>query len=180
MFEQPESLTISRPQPQNIGRNMKDRGYVARLAVDLPTRREVYALRYRSYYSQGHITFNETGMLMDEFDDLASTRTVVVYAQGKAVGSIRTCFLRRGTGTTSPCRQAYPTELDALLEGSGAERPDFDGVEVNRMVRAPEAADDQGLVFMLYRLAGYLALCHDFRVLVTCVRQPPPCRSTSA
>jgi hypothetical protein len=39
------------------------------------------------------------------------------------------------------------------------------------MVRAPEAADDQGLVFMLYRLGGYLALAEDFRVIVTCVRQ---------
>ena len=171
MVEQSESPTISRPQAKNLGRNIRDRGYTARLTVDAATKREAYALRYRSYYSQGHTAYSETGLLMDEFDELATTRTVVVYDDGKAVGSIRTCLLRRGTETMSPCRRAYPREMDALLEAVGPERQGFDGVEVNRMVRAPEAADDQGLVFMLYRLAGYLALTCDFRVLVTCVRQ---------
>ena len=39
------------------------------------------------------------------------------------------------------------------------------------MVRAPEAADDQGLVFMLYRLAGRLAIAAGFRVVVSCARR---------
>ncbi len=165
------SPNVPRPPSRHIGRNITDKGYEARLALDPLTKRDAYALRYRSYHAQGHIAANDTGLLFDRFDDLETTRTVVVYAQGKPVGSIRTCFLRRGPGTMSPCREAYPAEVEALLAASGPERPGFDGLEVNRMVRAPEAADDQGLVFMLYRLAGHLALAADFRVIVTCVRR---------
>jgi hypothetical protein len=171
MLERNCFLDVSHAAARPFGRNITDKGYEARIACDPATKRDAYALRYRSYLSQGHIEPNETGLLTDRFDDLPTTRTVVVYADGKAVGSIRTCMLRRGPGTTSPCREAYPDEVEALLANSGPERPGFDGLEVNRMVRAPEAADDQRLVFMLYRLAGHLALASDFRVIVTCVRR---------
>jgi hypothetical protein len=168
------TMTAARPAPlRHIGRNITDRGYEARLATDAVTRRDAFALRYRSYHAQGHLAANDTGLLFDKFDDLPTTKIAVVYADGKAVGSIRTCFLRPGPGTMSPCREVYPDEVEGLLVKAGAAHPatrGFEGVEVNRMVRAPEAADDQGLVFMLYRLAGYLALQADFRVIVTCVR----------
>ena len=170
MLEQTTMVQTRPAPPRHIGRNITDRGYEARLANDAATRRDAYALRYRSYHAQGHLAANDTGLLHDKFDELPTTKIVVVYADGRAVGSIRTCFLRRGPGTVSPCREVYPDEVEGLLQNSGPPRAGFDGVEVNRMVRAPEAGDDQGLVFMLYRLAGFLALQQDFRVIVTCVR----------
>jgi N-acyl-L-homoserine lactone synthetase len=176
MLDQPQAMREPRfvpaaPAPaRHIGRNITDRGYQARIADDAETRLDAYRLRYRSYHAQGHLAANATGLLHDAFDEQASTKIVVVYADGRAVGSIRTCFLRRGPGTVSPCRAVYPDEVERLLEQSGPPRAGFDGVEVNRMVRAPEAGDDQGLVFTLLRLAGYLALQQDFRVIVTCVR----------
>ena len=139
--------------------------------MDADTRRDAYALRYRSYYSQGFIPANDTGLFADHFDEAPNTRTVVVYAEGTAVGSVRTCLLRRGPGSLSPARHAYPEEVENLLVNSGPERSGWDGLEVNRMVRAPEAADDQGLVFMLYRLAGRLAISAGFRVVVSCARR---------
>jgi len=171
MQDQNVILDTSRIPARHMGRNITEKGYEARLALDPLTKKDAYDLRYRSYHSQGHITANESGLLTDKFDDYTTTKTVVVYSEGKAVGSIRTCLLRRGPGTMSPCREAYPDEVEALLSASGPERAGFDGVEVNRMVRAPEASDDQGLVFLLYRLAGHLALVSDFRVIVTCVRR---------
>ncbi len=156
---------------RHIGRGIADRGYVARVASDPSTKRDAFELRYRSYRAQGHIKENSNGLLFDRFDDLPTTKTVVVYVEGKAVGSIRTCPITRGAGTMSPCREIYPSEVEAVLRQSGPEARGFDGVEVNRMVRAPEAADDQGLVFMLFRLAGYLALAEDFGAIITCVRQ---------
>lgn len=171
MMQQDCFVDAPKPKLRHIGRSIADRGYEARMACDSSTKRDAYELRYRSYHAQGHIETRADGLLFDRFDDLPTTRTVVVYVEGRAVGSIRTCLLRRGEGTMSPCREAYPTEVEKLLTESGPERNGFDGVEVNRMVRAPEAADDQGLVFMLYRLAGYLALAADFQVIVTCVRQ---------
>lgn len=171
MLEQSGLAGMSQLAERNLGTIITDKGYEARLANDPSTQRDAHELRYRSYYAQGHIAANASGILTDKFDDLPTTRTVVVYAQGRAVGSIRTCLLKRGPGISSPCRDAYPAEVERLLQGSGPERDGYDGVEVNRMVRAPEAADDQRLVFMLLRMAGYLALAEDFRVIVTCVRQ---------
>ena len=171
MLKEATFLGVTPPKLRHIGRNIVDRGYEARIACDSSTKQDAFSLRYRSYRSQGHIETKLDGLLYDQFDELPTTRTVVVYAEGRPVGSIRTCPIRRGVGTMSPCREAYPQEVEALLTNSGPEGPGTDGVEVNRMVRAPEAADDQGLVFMLYRLAGHLALAADFRVIVTCVRQ---------
>ena len=171
MPDQATFVDAPRQKLRHIGRNILNRGYEARIACDSSSKRDAYELRYRSYYSQGHIETRTDGLLFDRFDELPTTKTMVVYVEGKAVGSIRTCLLRRGEGTMSPCREAYPMEVEALLNGTGPERAGYDGIEVNRMVRAPEASDDQGLVFMLYRLAGYMALAADFRVIVTCVRQ---------
>jgi hypothetical protein len=171
MIEQATFVDAAKPKLRHIGRNIVDRSYEARIAWDASTKRDAFDLRYRSYRAQGHIETKDDGLLFDRFDDLSTTKTVVVYVDGRPVGSIRTCLLRRSNETMSPCREVYPGEVERLLAQTGPERPDFDGVEVNRMVRAPEAADDQGLVFMLLRLAGHLALAADFRVIVTCVRQ---------
>jgi hypothetical protein len=170
MLEQSGFVDARPVPPRHIGRNITDKGYVARLATDAATKREAYALRYRSYYSQGHIEANESGLLFDKYDDLPTTKTVVIYSHGEAVASVRTCALRRGPGTMSPSRAAYSQEVGTLLEDCGPERAGFDGIEVNRMVRAPEAADDQGLVFMMLRIGGYLGLTVNFRVGFICVR----------
>ena len=156
--------------PRGIGRNITDKAYEARIASDAGTMRDAFELRYRSYHSQGHIAANPSGLFRDKYDDLPTATTVVVYAGGRAVGSVRTCLLRRGGGTTSPARDAYPTEVDKILETSGPEGPGYDAVEVGRLVRAPEAEDDQGLVFMLLRLAGRLGMLADLQVLFICVR----------
>ncbi len=171
MFDQATFVDAPASKLRHIGRNILDRGYEARIACDSSSKRDAFDLRYRSYRAQGHIETKADGLLFDRFDELSTTQTVVVYGEGRPVGSIRTCLLRRGQEAMSPCREVYPHEVEKLLAETGPERPGFDGVEVNRMVRAPEAANDQGLVFMLLRLAGHLALAADFRVIVTCVRQ---------
>ena len=155
---------------RGIGRNITDRSYEARIALDAPTMRDAFQLRYRSYHSQGHIPANASGLFRDQYDDLATATTVVVYAGGRPVGSVRTCMLRRGPGTISPARDAYRSEVDAILDESGPANGGYDGVEVNRLVRAPEAEDDQGLVFMLLRLAGRIGLARGFNVVISCVR----------
>ena len=156
--------------PDRVSRAARDRDYEARIAVDEKTLRDAYQLRYRSYYSQGHIAHDPSGLFRDEYDNLPTATTVVVYAQGRPAGSVRTCLLRRGPGTTSPARHAYRDEVNAVLDGCEPEGTGYDGVEVNRLVRAPEAADDQGLVFMLLRLAGRLGMAAGFKVAISCVR----------
>ena len=145
--------------------------YEARIASNVSTRAEAYALRYESYRAYDHIEANASRSFSDKFDLLPNATTIVVYKDEVPAGSVRVCSLRRGPGTSSPGREAFPDEVDALLSASGPKRAGIDGVEVNRLVRSPAAANDQALVFMLLRLAGQLALNMDFRAALLCVRQ---------
>ena len=146
------------------------RGYVARIANDSATRQDAYRLRYLSYSSRGYIAPNPSGLFSDEYDDLPTTITVVVYAEGLPVGSMRVCLLRRDPLISSPARYAYPSEVDAILTASDPDDRGLNCFEVNRLVRLPQSADDQGLVFLMLRLAGRIGADADFRVFVSCVR----------
>ena len=152
-------------------RDGSDGGYEAKIASDDAAKADAYALRYRSYLAGGHIAPNASQSFSDRFDELPNATTIVVYRLGQAVGSVRVCLVRRGPGTPSPGREAYPEEVEALLQGCGPAGPGFDGIEVNRLVCAPEAANDQSLVFVLYRLAGRLTLAAGPRVGYACVRR---------
>jgi hypothetical protein len=155
---------------RGIGARTPDKKYEARLASDASTMRDAYQLRYSSYLSQGHIQSNAEQLFKDKYDDLPTARTIVVYEQGRAVGSVRTCLLRPGDMTISPVRDSYRHEVDALLNACRPQTRGYQGVEVNRLVRAPESADDQGLVFMLLRLAGQVGLSVDFQMVFSCIR----------
>lgn len=147
--------------------------YEARIATDAETRLDAYRLRYRCYHADGYIDANPERIFRDKYDDLPTASTIVVYTGGKAVASVRMCLLRPGPGTLSPARDSYPEAVEAALRDAAVTaRPgEFVGGEVNRLVRAPESADDQGLVFMLFRLAGQIALDHRLQVVISCVRR---------
>ncbi len=172
---QRSGLSAAPPAPPLVlgeaARSGSDGGYEARIALDAATRADAYALRYRCYLAGGHIAPNQAQSFSDRFDDMPNATTIVVYQAGHAVASVRVCLVRRGPGTASPGREAYPDEVEALLRESGPEGPGFEGVEVNRLVCAPEAANDQSLVFVLYRLAGRLTLAAGSRVGFACVRR---------
>ena len=123
--------------PGEAARNGSDGGYEARIALDDAAKADAYALRYRSYLAGGHIAPNPSQSFSDRFDDMPNATTIIVYRAGQAVGSVRVCLVSRGPGTTSPGREAYPDEVETLLQGCGPAGPGFDGVEVNRLVCAP-------------------------------------------
>ena len=155
----------------NVGANHRANQYTACLAIDESTRRDAFALRYRSYLSSGFIEKNVTELFTDKFDDLSSTQTVVIYGQDKPLASIRLCYLSRHDSTSSPAQGTFPEAVTQLLEGSPAGQHGHEAVELTRLVRCPSAANNQGLVFLLLRVAGHLALQTDFRMILSCVRQ---------
>lgn len=144
--------------------------YVARIASDDVTLYHAFRLRYLSYISRGHIASNSSGLFRDDFDDLPSTMTVVVYCDAVPVGSMRICLLRRHPAISSPARLAYREEVDEILSNCDPEDRGYNCFEVNRLVRAPQSADDQGLVFLMLRLAGRIGQDADFKVAISCVR----------
>ncbi|MBS9721223.1 hypothetical protein JYU29_11045 [Tianweitania sp. BSSL-BM11] len=143
--------------------------YIGRLATTDDVRRDAYRIRYRSYVAGGYIQPNATGLFSDSFDDMPNARTIVLYDRDLPVASVRTCTLTRGTDLTSPARETFGEEVDALL----AKKNDGfagRGIETNRLVRNPEAENNQGLVFLLFRMAAYVAICTHSQVHFACAR----------
>jgi len=138
------------------------------------TRRDCYKLRYLSYFSEGHIESRRNGRFSDEYDDRPDAQTIVIYKDRRAVASTRVCVLDRGSdGNASgalPAEHVFPEEIDDLFRRGPAE-PVQRVVEINRLVRHPEHADDKSLVFLLFRLAGHFILKYDAGAVVSCVRR---------
>lgn len=149
------------------GRNVT---YTGRLALDESVRQDAYKLRYRSYRASGYIDKNELKLFSDRYDSMASVSTVVIYEGDFAVASVRTCLLARDTSLTSPALEAFPEEVRQILGKDVDNAFAGRGIEVTRLVRAPEAENNQGLVFLLYRIAGYIAMRTHSQIHLACVR----------
>ena len=152
-----------------VGANKRVGSYLGRLAVTESVRRDAYRVRYRSYVAGGYIQPNATGLFSDAYDEMPNARTIVLYDQDVPLASVRTCTLARGTELTSPAREAFPEEVDALL-AKPADAFAGRGIETNRLVRSPEAENIQGLVFLLFRMAAYVAIRSHAQIHVACAR----------
>jgi hypothetical protein len=144
--------------------------YAARLALDAATRRDAFRLRYDSYLSGGHIAPNGTELFQDSYDELPNCRTLVIYEAGAPVASVRVCLLAHGSGLRSPAFDTFPSEVARLLEEQP--QPGFGqrGMETTRLVRSPAAENNQGLVFLLIRLASYIGMMSHAQLHFACVR----------
>jgi hypothetical protein len=87
------------------------------------------------------------------------------------VASVRTCTLAFGSKQRSPALDTYPKEVTELLSRPSTTGLGGRGIETTRLVRSPAAENKQGLVFLLYRLAGYLGMIAHTQILLACVRQ---------
>lgn len=161
------SRTRQRVVPGTAKRNVT---YKAQLAISEKVRHDAFRLRYRSYLAAGYIERNDTGLFRDRYDGMPNASTVVIYDGDNAVASVRTCLLARGTDLTSPASDTFPREVQALLDSNPDDAFAGRAIEVTRLVRSPEAENNQGLVFLLYRMAGYVALCAHSQVHLACVR----------
>jgi hypothetical protein len=155
----------------NVASRNSHRIYTARSAVNAQTRRDAYEVRYTSYLNSGYIDLRPDGLFSDEYDLLTSSHTVVVYEDEKPIASVRVCFLSSDNIDAAPAGVAYPEEVSKLLAGIPKRPTKPQAVEITRLVRSPAAENNQGLVFLLLRLAGYFALQEDVQLLMSCVRQ---------
>jgi hypothetical protein len=159
--------TIERVVPKTSARSLT---YEARLAISEETKRDAYRVRYRSYLAGGHIEPNDAKLFKDRYDDMPNASTVVIYDAGRPVASVRTCLLARGSDLASPALDTFPDQVRRLLDAKPHSAFAGRGIEVTRLVRSPEAENNQGLVFLLYRMAGYVALCAHSQIHLACVR----------
>lgn len=145
--------------------------YEVCLARSAQIRYDAYRLRYRSYYSSGFIPANRDQVFHDRYDELPNSETVVVYDDGKPVASARLCFLSAAGSMAIPSSDTFPDHVRALVATCGTSRTGNEAVEITRLVRSPDAANNQGLVFLLYRMFAILGVEKDIRLVLSCVRQ---------
>lgn len=145
--------------------------YSARLAYDLPTKHDAYKLRYDSYLASGFIQPNETGLFHDDYDELPNCHTIVIYDGDVPAASVRTCLLAFGSRLRSPASDAFPDEVAKLLDRQSAIGTGLRAIETTRLVRSPAAENNHGLVFLLYRMAGYIGMTAHAQILLACVRR---------
>jgi hypothetical protein len=150
-------------------------GLVARIAADPQTRADAFALRHISYLAGGHIDPRAGGMFSDPYDDQPHCNTIVVYSKQQAIASVRVCLLdtaRHGICTNMlPAGSVFPEEVTALLNSAPGCDINPRAVEINRLVRHPDFLDNYKLVFVLFRLAGYMIIHHNADIVLSCVRQ---------
>ncbi len=165
--------TIHPDRAALLARAARPRGearYTARVALDPQTRKDAYRLRYESYLAAGYIEPNESGIFQDAYDDLSNCQTLVIYDNGLPAASVRTCTLAHGSGQRSPALDTFPEEVGSLLSQQSAIGIGSRGIETTRLVRSPAAENNQGLVFLLYRMAGYIGMTAHTQILLACVR----------
>ena len=143
--------------------------YEAILASDEDVRRDAFALRHASYVDGDFIAPRPDKLFRDAYDDLPNARTIVVYDDGHPVASVRVCFLSEND-SRSPASDAFSSQIGTILAETRAGRTPSKAAEITRLVRSPACANNQGLVFLLYRLAGHLVLNRDVQVILSSVR----------
>jgi hypothetical protein len=146
----------------------------ARLALTETVKKQAYTLRHDGYLSVGYIEAQKQGLLQDKYDNYRSSKTIVLYKNGKAAASARVCLLDPaskipGAGAI-PSNEMFDDEITELLQGLGAGNRPGRAVEITKLARHPDFMKDNDLVFAMFRMTGYLILHFDADVVLTSVR----------
>jgi hypothetical protein len=169
----PVNLVRTQHRPQTTRHERP--GLTARLALDRKTRNDAFGLRHASYLAGGFIDPYPSGLFSDSHDEMPNSQSIVVYQGSRPVASARICVLDTDPDVTGwsdiPAQRIFPEDVAALLaeHANGINPPK--ALEINRLVRHPDFASDFTLVFVLYRLAGFMILKHDANVVLSCVRR---------
>ena len=143
-------------------------GLQARLALDRQTKKDAFRLRHLCYHSNGYIDARANGEFSDPYDSVPSNTTIVLYKDARPVASVRVCGMDPSSADSKarnlPVSHVFPEEFSGLLKP--AER----AVEINRLVCHPDQSHNQGLVFILFRMAGFMIQQHDPDLVTSCVR----------
>jgi hypothetical protein len=149
-------------------------GLTARLALDERTKADAYAIRHDSYLSGGFIDPMPGGQFFDADDLKPNNHCVVIYQCGQPVASVRLCLLDLAPGLTGwdeiPASRIFPEDVARLAATAAPGRP-ARLIEINRLVRHPDYANNYQLVFVLFRFVSYLLMSANADLMLSCVRR---------
>jgi hypothetical protein len=149
-------------------------GLTARLALDLKTRNDAFALRHKSYLAGDYIDRRPGDLFSDPNDDMPNTKTLVVYKDEEAIASVRMCILdtnpARGWDDI-PVAHVFPEEVDSLMAAASAGSKLVKAIEINRLVRHPDHMKDHELVFTLFQFVSFMVTHEKSDMTLSCVRR---------
>lgn len=166
--------TFVRPQKSGRAEAFRTSDLTARLAFDRKTKTDAYRLRHDSYIVGNYIDPMPGGLFSDAYDDLPNSQSVVVYQGARPVASARVCVLDTNPELTGwdqiPSGRIFGDEIAASMTEHAQPGIAPKAMEITRLVRHPEFANDFSLVFVVYRLIGFMILKHNANIVMSCCR----------
>jgi hypothetical protein len=114
------------------------------------------------------------GLFSDDYDELPNSQSLVIYQGKRPVASARVCVLDTDPELTGwdqiPSARIFADEIAASMAGHARPGIPPKALEITRLVRHPDFANDFSLVFVVYRLIGFLILKHNTDIVMSCCR----------
>lgn len=161
-------LTLSLAQAPALAQTLGTfKGFTLEVCRNEASLNRAFALRYRAYLEVGSIEENEQKLLYDEYDFLPNARVFLVWYEGKAVATVRSCVYSDAyRWLPTEALTYFPTDITSEL---GAKTR---YLESNRFAVDPDFQGRQSLYarFLLFRAHGLNAGVHDCGYIMTSVR----------
>ncbi len=144
------------------------------LALNPIIARDGFRVRHDGYRSYGYVNPQENGLFIDKYDGRANVKMVVIYKNDRPAATVRLCLFD-ATGTMPdadrvPAMEIFETEIREMLSGFATPGAPQRAVEVSRMARSPDFANDTSVVQALFRAVGYLVLYYQADVVLNACR----------
>jgi hypothetical protein len=144
------------------------------LAVDKTLYDLAFKVRYAAYQSYGYISDRSDRLFSDQYDDQTNCRTVIVFKNGIAAATVRVSQFDPNMAEARPQKlqamEIFGTEIAETMAALHLKDRQPRVMEIAKLARLPEFAKDIGVVFALYRAAGYLILHNDADIVFNAVR----------
>ena len=147
----------------------------AQIALSHGMMNTVFSLRYHSYVSQNFIDPCANELFSDEFDGRSNSVSILIYRDGVPAASVRASLydpsgLISGAETI-PALDSFGAEIDNLITNYRPDGRPARALEITRLVRRPDLANDNDLVFAMYRMTYYLVVHYEADMILSAVRQ---------
>jgi hypothetical protein len=167
--------TLLRPQKSNRAETFRPANLSARLALDWKTKSDAYRLRHDSYLAGNYIDPMPGGLFSDSYDELPNSQSLVVYQGKRPVASVRVCVFDTNPQRTGwdkiPSLGVFGEEVAASMAAHPIPGVSFPkAMEITRLVRHPDFANDFSLVFIMFRLITFLVVNENANIAMSCCR----------
>ena len=132
------------------------------LAMNPLIAQDAFRIRHEGYRAYGFVEEQADGLFKDKYDGRSNVKIVVIYKDNVPAATVRLCLFDASGQTPGadcvPAMEIFDTEIREMLAGFASPGAPQRAVEVGRMSRALEFANDKSVIHALFRAVGYLVL----------------------